>query len=171
MNQSVDVVREAAQWGASSKNVERTLLALDSNSDKKLTLDEIVEADLLAIARELAAESKLPAGPVIGQDKDLAEVLSRYRAAMKAELFLGAADEDERASLPLQSFSGDPSKWLQTAPQLPIGMLSDQSTRALSELTNLAIAENLAVLGTGTCTEDTGSLWAFAPFLRIPGNR
>jgi hypothetical protein len=167
----IDFLREAELWSASSKNVDLTLLALDRNSDKQLGLDEIVDADILAVARKLAADSKLPGGPAIGSDRDLTEALSRFRAALEAKLLLGAGDEENIASVPIQGLKGDAGKWLQSAPKLPIGSLSDQSTRALRELTNLAVAENLAVLRTGACTNDVRSLWAIAPALRIAGDR
>ena len=165
-----DVVSESEQWIASSKNVARTLDALDRNGDGKLGLEEIVQGDVLAIARTLAAESKLQGDFVVGPDRELQEVLVRYRAALEAQLVLGAGDE-AGTTLAVEQFTGDASQWLQSAPKLPVGMLSDQSTRALRELTNLAVAENVAVLRTGSCLHDLRTLWSIAPALRIPGDR
>ncbi len=96
----------------SSPSIIQTVLnELDSNGDGKISIDEVLNADLLKIAR-VVAPGLGGGGQPVGDDTVLQKITANYLQALKANLALGVGNADAPPLLPLSGLPGDPVAFL-----------------------------------------------------------
>jgi len=95
--------------------VQNILRKLDANGDGLLSFDELLNADILALARSVqpglgggGGGGGQPGGP----DTALRVILRGYLDGLKMNLALGAGNETPPAAVSLVNLSGDPSGFL-----------------------------------------------------------
>lgn len=94
------------------------IMALDANRDGSLTFDELLNADLLALARSLRASGPivpidLADGPPRGDDSAVRTITTTYLRETRAALRLGVAHETETPAVPLPGLRGYPDAFLE----------------------------------------------------------
>jgi len=94
------------------------MTALDANRDGSVTFDELLNADLLAVARSLRASGPivplgLPDGPALGDDSAVRTITTTYLRDTRAALQLGIAHETETPAVPLAGLRGYPDAFLE----------------------------------------------------------
>jgi prepilin-type N-terminal cleavage/methylation domain-containing protein len=88
----------------------------DADGDHRVSFEELLEADLLAMARRLAATQSVPGGGApAGDDQVLDAILKRLQKRLRQELALGSGDEAKSPAAPVQSAAGFPRAVLDLA--------------------------------------------------------
>jgi prepilin-type N-terminal cleavage/methylation domain-containing protein len=96
--------------------VDRIMAEIDANGDRLISFAELLEADLLAIAKRLTptgVAARRKAGD--GGDVELDAILRRMQSRMKQDLALGSGDETDHPAASLESAVGDPARILDLA--------------------------------------------------------
>ena len=99
---------------ASSGMVQNILRRLDVNGDGRLTFDEVLRADILAVARSLV-RGVGGGGRPAGNDRVLHDILRRFQNGSRRDLALGVASETVLPAVQLPDLSGDPGALLDEA--------------------------------------------------------
>lgn len=103
----------ARQLVGDPANVQTILVGLDEDESQQLEMSEVLDADLLSLARSL-----IPAlvgsdqGPAIGNDADLILVYEAYYQFLHTHLELGMWNEDPPPAIELALLNGDPEAFL-----------------------------------------------------------
>ena len=88
----------------------------DADDDHRVSFEELLEADLLAMARRLAATQSVPGGGApAGDDQVLDAILKRLQRRLRQELALGSGDETKPPAAPVPSVVGYPRAVLDLA--------------------------------------------------------
>jgi hypothetical protein len=87
--------------------VEEVKAEFDRNGDRRISFAEVLGADLLAMARRLAA-SRSAGGPGVGSDAELDAILTRMQERMAADLALGSGNESAPPPVPIEGALGFP---------------------------------------------------------------
>jgi hypothetical protein len=124
--------------------VEEVFLALDVDTDSEITLDELLAADLLGVARDLVTALGLDPGggsPVIGADDDLRGLLEFWQADLAMDVSAGEEPPFPPYDLAGGVPPGDPVAFLlgQVLPELPgLGTVAIVLLTASLAMTGLA---------------------------------
>lgn len=110
---AIDRARSLLAAGLAS----RVTTEFDADRDAAVSFTELLQADLLAMARRLAAEEPaLPGGTIpIGDDRELDAVLRRLQTRIRQDLALGAGDEAAPPAAPTCAAVGFPELVLDRA--------------------------------------------------------
>ena len=94
--------------------IQKVLSKLDVNGDGQLTYDELLNADILAVARSLqpGLGGGGGGGQPVGPDTALRAILRDYLDGMRINLALGAGNETVLPAVQLSNMSGDPGAFL-----------------------------------------------------------
>ena len=88
----------------------------DADGDHRITFEELLEADLFAMARRLAAAHPIAGGGVpLGDDQVLDAILQRLQRRIRQDLALGSGDETAPPAAPVASAVGFPKAVLDLA--------------------------------------------------------
>ena len=90
----------------------------DADEDRQVTFAELLTADLMAMARRLAA-TRATGGPSLGDDAELEAILQRMQGRVRDDLGLGTGDETAAPALPLDAAVGYPRIVLEQAAVSP----------------------------------------------------
>src|SRR5262245_16216464 len=113
----IGTLEPAKELARDASFVRSVLEGLDADGDGKLTFAEVLDADLVQLARNLARS--LPgAGSSIGDDSWLAMVTQRFQANLRRTLELGRT-ETELPAVQIDGLQGHPAAFLELAPANP----------------------------------------------------
>jgi prepilin-type N-terminal cleavage/methylation domain-containing protein len=74
----------------------------DADDDQRVSFEELLEADLLAMVRRLAATQSVPGGGAqVGDDQVLNAILERLQRRLRQDLALGSGDETNPPAAPV----------------------------------------------------------------------
>jgi prepilin-type N-terminal cleavage/methylation domain-containing protein len=105
----------AARALLSPEFADEVIVAFDAGGDGFVELEEVLGADVLGIARQLAKRASVPGGDTpVGDDGALAAILERLRGRLGQEAGPGA-DESEPPRVPVPAVLGHPQTVLDLA--------------------------------------------------------
>jgi prepilin-type N-terminal cleavage/methylation domain-containing protein len=88
--------------------VDQVKTEFDANGDRRISFEELLEGDLLAMARRLAATRSAAAAMPMGDDRVLEAMLRRMQGRIRQDLALGSGDETDPPAAPLEGVVGFP---------------------------------------------------------------
>jgi len=108
----------AQSFVMSPSNVQTMLSKLDENGDGMLTFDELLNADLLKVARSVqpGLGGGGAGGQAVGPDSALRAILRSYLDSLRMNFALGAGNEGMAPGVALSGMSGDPGAFLAEVP-------------------------------------------------------
>ena len=99
-----------------SDTVPAILKNLDANQDGNLSFDEILHANIPAVARATLIDLGLQQGTTIGENPILSNLLARYIESVERDLALGNGAETALPTVPRSGMTGDPVGFLNLGP-------------------------------------------------------
>ncbi len=103
---------------APDATIQNILRKLDRNGDGRLTFDEVLNANLFAVARSVA-RGVGDAGISVGNHVALQTILRHYQNGVRRDLALGIASETTLPAVQISDMHGDPGAFLAQATSCP----------------------------------------------------